>query len=93
LEQTLVQRLYSAEEVKDLPEEALSSLGCGNPTAIAGLKEGEHVLDLGSGGGLDCFLAAQKVGPSGKAVGLDMTSDMLELALHIHRRFRQVSEE
>lgn len=80
VEETLVQRFYSAEEVKDLPEEALSSLGCGNPTAIAELKEGEHVLDLGSGGGLDCFLAAQKVGPSGKAVGLDMTADMLELA-------------
>ena len=80
LEEALVQRLYSTKEVRDLPEEALSSLGCGNPTAIAGLKEGEHVLDLGSGGGLDCFLAAQKVGPSGKAVGLDMTPDMLDLA-------------
>jgi len=76
----MVQLFYSPEEVKDLPEEALSSLGCGNPTAIAGLEEGEHVLDLGSGGGLDCFLAAQKVGPSGKAVGLDMTPDMLDLA-------------
>ncbi len=80
LEEALVQRLYSPDEVKDLPEEALSSLGCGNPTAIAGLKEGDHVLDLGSGGGLDCFLAARKVGPKGKAVGLDMTPDMLELA-------------
>jgi SAM-dependent methyltransferase len=80
VEEVLVQRLYTAEEVRGLPEEALSSLGCGNPTAIAGLKEGEHVLDLGSGGGLDCFLAAQKVGSGGKAVGLDMTQDMLELA-------------
>jgi SAM-dependent methyltransferase len=80
LTEPMVQLLYSAEELKDLPEEALSSLGCGNPTAIAGLKEGEHVLDLGSGGGLDCFLAAQKVGPTGKAVGLDMTPDMLDLA-------------
>lgn len=80
VEEVLVQRLYTAEEVRGLPEEALSSLGCGNPTAIAGLKEGEHVLDLGSGGGLDCFLAAQKVGTSGKAVGLDMTQDMLDLA-------------
>ena len=79
-EERLVSLFYSAEQVKDLPEEALSSLGCGNPTAIAGLKEGEHVLDLGSGGGLDCFLAAQKVGPKGKAVGLDMTPDMVELA-------------
>jgi arsenite methyltransferase len=79
-EERLVSLFYSAEQVKDLPEEVLSSLGCGNPTAIAGLKEGEHVLDLGSGGGLDCFLAAQKVGPGGKAVGLDMTPDMVELA-------------
>jgi arsenite methyltransferase len=79
-EERLVSLFYSAEQIKDLPEEALSSLGCGNPTAVAGLKEGEHVLDLGSGGGLDCFLAAQKVGPKGKAVGLDMTPDMVELA-------------
>jgi AhpD family alkylhydroperoxidase len=79
-EERLVSIFYSAEQVKDLPEEALSSLGCGNPTAIAGLKEGEHVLDLGSGGGLDCFLAAQKVGPEGRVVGLDMTPDMVELA-------------
>jgi SAM-dependent methyltransferase len=79
-EERLVSLFYSAEQIKDLPEEALSSLGCGNPTAIAGLKEGEHVLDLGSGGGLDCFLAAQKVGPRGRVVGLDMTADMVELA-------------
>jgi SAM-dependent methyltransferase len=79
-EESLVQLFYSAEELKDLPEDVLSSLGCGNPTAIAGLKEGEYVLDLGSGGGLDCFLAAQKVGPTGKAIGLDMTPDMVELA-------------
>jgi len=79
-EESLLHLFYAADELKDLPEEALSSLGCGNPTAIAGLKEGEHVLDLGSGGGLDCFLAAQKVGPRGKAVGLDMTPDMVELA-------------
>ena len=86
LSEPMVQLLYSAEELKDLPEEALSSLGCGNPTAIAGLKKGEHVLDLGSGGGLDCFLAAQKVGPAGKAVGLDMTPDMLDLARRNARR-------
>jgi len=79
-EERLVSIFYSAEQVKDLPEEALSSLGCGNPTAIAGMKEGEHVLDLGSGGGLDCFLAARKVGPEGRVVGLDMTPDMVELA-------------
>jgi SAM-dependent methyltransferase len=79
-EESLLHLFYAADEIKDLPEEALSSLGCGNPTAIAGLKDGEYVLDLGSGGGLDCFLAAQKVGPTGKAVGLDMTPDMVELA-------------
>jgi SAM-dependent methyltransferase len=72
--------LYSAEELRDLPEDVLTSLGCGNPTAIAGLEEGESVLDLGSGGGLDCFLAASKVGPAGKIVGLDMSADMLQLA-------------
>ena len=71
---------YSAEELRDLPEDVLSSLGCGNPTAIAGLNEGESVLDLGSGGGLDCFLSAQKVGPKGKVVGLDMSADMIQLA-------------
>ena len=79
-EASLLHLFYAADELKDLPEEALSSLGCGNPTAIAALKEGEYILDLGSGGGLDCFLAAQKVGPKGKAVGLDMTPDMVELA-------------
>ena len=79
-EASLLHLFYAADELRDLPEEALSSLGCGNPTAIAGLNEGEYILDLGSGGGLDCFLAAQKVGPEGKAVGLDMTPDMLELA-------------
>ncbi len=72
--------LYSAEELRDLPEDVLTSLGCGNPTAIAGLSEGESVLDLGSGGGLDCFLAAGKVGIKGKVVGLDMSADMIQLA-------------
>jgi SAM-dependent methyltransferase len=72
--------LYSADELRDLPEDVLTSLGCGNPTAIAGLEEGESVLDLGSGGGLDCFLAAGKVGPTGKVVGLDMSADMIQLA-------------
>jgi len=76
----IAEALYSAEELRDLPEDVLTSLGCGNPTAIAGLHEGESVLDLGSGGGLDCFLAAQKVGAEGKVVGLDMSADMIQLA-------------
>jgi arsenite methyltransferase len=76
----VAEALYSVEELRDLPEDVLTSLGCGNPTAIAGLREGESVLDLGSGGGLDCFLAAQKVGPNGSVVGLDMSADMVQLA-------------
>lgn len=76
----LLQNSYSRDELKDLPEDVLMSMGCGNPTAIAQLRPGESVLDLGSGGGLDVFLAAQKVGPRGRAVGLDMTPDMVELA-------------
>ncbi len=74
-------RLYSTQELADLPESVTDiSLGCGNPTAIAGLKPGEVVLDLGSGGGIDCFLAAKKVGPEGRVIGLDMTPDMIRLA-------------
>jgi SAM-dependent methyltransferase len=74
-------QLYSAEELGALPEEAKDlSLGCGNPAAIAELRPGEAVLDLGSGSGLDCFLAAQQVGPEGRVVGLDMNDDMLALA-------------
>ena len=74
-------KLYSAEELGSLPQEAQElSLGCGNPTAIAELTPGESVLDLGSGSGLDCFLAANQVGEKGKVVGLDMTDSMLELA-------------
>jgi SAM-dependent methyltransferase len=73
--------LYSAGEVSCLPAEAvLASLGCGNPTALAELHPGEIVLDLGSGGGIDVLLSAQRVGPTGKAYGLDMTDDMLALA-------------
>ena len=82
VEATLLDRLYSRDELKGLPEETLMSLGCGNPTAIAQLGPGEVVLDLGSGGGLDVFLAARQVGSEGKAVGLDMTADMIELARH-----------
>jgi arsenite methyltransferase len=73
--------LYSALERDELPEAAvLASLGCGNPIAIAELHEGERVLDLGSGGGIDVLLSAKRVGPSGRAIGLDMTDEMLALA-------------
>jgi SAM-dependent methyltransferase len=73
--------LYEAEERGDLPRKAvLASLGCGNPTAVAELREGETVLDLGSGGGIDVILSAKRVGPSGTAFGLDMTDEMLALA-------------
>lgn len=71
---------YSAEELASIPAEANMGLSCGNPLATAHIKPGEVVVDLGSGGGLDVFLAAQKVGPSGKAIGIDMTDDMLNLA-------------
>ena len=74
--------LYAAEERHALPAEAVAaSLGCGNPTAVAELREGERVLDLGSGGGIDVLLSARRVGPTGKAYGLDMTEEMLALAL------------
>jgi arsenite methyltransferase len=74
--------LYTADEQAELPAEALAaSLGCGNPRAIADLQPGETVLDLGSGGGIDVLLSARRVGPSGKAYGLDMTEEMLALAL------------
>ena len=73
--------LYKKAQLEGLPAESIAiSLGCGNPTALAELKAGERVLDLGSGGGIDCFLAAQQVGESGHVIGLDMTPDMLELA-------------
>ncbi|MFI6376915.1 arsenite methyltransferase [Streptomyces sp. NPDC050546] len=74
--------LYAAEERAALPVEAVAaSLGCGNPTAVAELREGERVLDLGSGGGIDVLLSARRVGPTGTAYGLDMTDEMLALAL------------
>ncbi len=74
-------QLYNEAQVAGLPADAVAaSAGCGNPTALAGLKSGERVLDLGSGGGIDCFLAAQQVGESGRVIGLDMTPDMLALA-------------
>ncbi|MFN2531312.1 MAG: arsenite methyltransferase [Pyrinomonadaceae bacterium] len=71
---------YSAAELASIPAEANMGLSCGNPTAHASLREGEVVVDLGSGGGLDVFLAAQKVGPTGKAIGIDMTPEMIALA-------------
>jgi len=73
--------LYDIDETSELPPEAvLASLGCGNPTALADLRPGEVVLDLGSGGGIDVLLSARRVGPTGKAYGLDMTDEMLALA-------------
>jgi arsenite methyltransferase len=73
--------LYAGSEQDELPEAAkLASLGCGNPTAVAELHEGERVLDLGSGGGIDVLLSARRVGPTGRAYGLDMTDEMLDLA-------------
>jgi len=77
----ITSNLYSDQETGTLPEAAvLASLGCGNPTALAELKQGETVLDLGSGGGIDVLLSGRRVGPAGKAYGLDMTDEMLALA-------------
>jgi arsenite methyltransferase len=79
--------LYAIEERDELPDAAkLASLGCGNPTAVAELHEGDTVLDLGSGGGIDVLLSARRVGPTGKAYGLDMTDEMLELARRNQRQ-------
>ncbi len=71
---------YRDEELDSVPEGANLGLGCGNPTALASLKEGETVLDLGSGGGFDCFLASNMVGQKGKVIGIDMTSEMIDKA-------------
>src|ERR1700745_2788651 len=71
---------YRAEELTSIPAEANMGLSCGNPTATANLRPGEIVVDLGSGGGLDVFLAAKKVGPTGKAIGIDMSPEMIERA-------------
>ena len=77
----ITSNLYAGDEVAVLPEDAVkASLGCGNPTALASLAEGETVLDLGSGGGIDVLLSARRVGPTGFAYGLDMTDEMLALA-------------
>jgi len=73
--------IYDTQYVKDLPQEAVqASLGCANPLTFAELKEGEYVLDLGSGGGIDVLMASKYVGPTGKVYGLDMTDEMLALA-------------
>src|SRR4029077_10181420 len=71
---------YTSEQLAEVPEGANLGLGCGNPQAIARLVPGERVLDLGSGGGFDCFLAARQVGPTGHVSGVDMTPDMIERA-------------
>ena len=86
-EDPITRDLYAEGETAGLPAEAvLASLGCGNPTALAELHEGETVLDLGSGGGIDVLLSARRVGPTGKAYGLDMTDEMLALARENQRR-------
>jgi arsenite methyltransferase len=83
----ITSNLYDEKQKQGLPEEALlASLGCGNPTALAALKPGETVLDLGSGGGIDVLLSAKRVGPTGKAYGLDMTDEMLALARENQRK-------
>ncbi len=83
----ITSNLYEARETAALPAEAVAaSLGCGNPTALADLREGETVLDLGSGGGIDVLLSARRVGPTGKAYGLDMTDEMLALARDNQRK-------
>ena len=80
---SITQNLYLADQLEGLPlKAALASLGCGNPTALAELRPGEVVLDMGSGGGIDVLLSARRVGPTGFAYGLDMTDAMLELARH-----------
>src|SRR3989442_9867462 len=85
----ITSKLYALAETADLPPEAvMASLGCGNPTALAELAPGEVVLDLGSGGGIDVLLSAKRVGPTGKAYGLDMTDEMLALARENQKKAR-----
>jgi len=78
---------YSREDLEHIPEQAVMGLGCGNPIAIAELKAGEVVLDLGSGAGVDVFLAANKVGPTGRVIGIDMTEEMVDKARGIARDY------
>jgi ubiquinone/menaquinone biosynthesis C-methylase UbiE len=84
---------YSKEELTTVPEGANLNLGCGNPVALASLKEGDTVVDLGSGGGLDCFLAASKVGDKGKVIGVDMTPEMLDRARNNLRKSKKTNVE
>jgi ubiquinone/menaquinone biosynthesis C-methylase UbiE len=90
----ITSNLYDVAQIQQIPEEALlASLGCGNPTALAQLSPGEVVLDLGSGGGIDVLLSARRVGPTGKAYGLDMTDEMLALANENKRKSGQENVE
>ena len=84
---------YTEEELKSVPEGANLGLGCGNPVALASLKEGETVLDLGSGAGFDCFLAATRVGDKGRVIGVDMTPEMLEKARENARKINSANVE
>ncbi len=84
---------YLEEEIKAVPEGANMGLGCGNPVALASLKDGETVVDLGSGGGFDCFLAAKKVGKKGKVIGVDMTPEMIDKARQNARKGRYKNVE
>lgn len=91
VDETFGGALYSGAERDELPVAAVAaSLGCGNPTAVAELREGERVLDLGSGGGIDVLLSARRVGPTGFAYGVDMTDEMLELACDQQLRHQPV---
>ena len=86
-QESIARGLYAVDETSELPAEAvLASLGCGNPTALADLRPGDVVLDLGSGGGIDVLLSARRVGPTGKAYGIDMTDEMLALARENQRK-------
>src|SRR5579863_4838032 len=90
----ITSNLYDSGQTGQVPEEALrASLGCGNPAALAQLRPGEVVLDLGSGGGIDVLLSARRVGPTGKAYGLDMTDEMLALANENKRQARATNVE
>src|SRR6185295_1449280 len=90
----ITSNLYGADETSALPAQAVAaSLGCGNPTALIDLREGDTVLDLGSGGGIDVLLSARRVGPRGKVYGLDMTDEMLALARENQRKANATNVE